>query len=55
MHCVAKSRSRPRREAPRHLAVERALKVRAGASRGLCRASAPLVVFEAADAVHLPL
>ena len=53
--CAVTSRSRPKREASHYLAVERALKVGAGAGRDFGRAGVPLVVFEAADAVHLPL
>lgn len=53
--CAVTSRSRPRREASRCLAVERASKVSAGAGRDFGRAGVALSVFEAADAAHLPL
>jgi hypothetical protein len=51
--CAAKSRSRPRREASRCLAVGSASKVCAGAGRGRDRAGWCLFVFGAAAVVHL--
>lgn len=53
--CAVTSRSHPRREASRCLAVGTASKADAGAGRDFGRAGVALVVFEAADAGHLPL
>lgn len=53
--CAATSRSRPKREASRCLAVDVALEVGTGVGRDFGRAGVALVVFEAADEVRLPL
>jgi hypothetical protein len=55
VHCAAKSRSHPKREAPRRLAAGLASKVCDEAGQDPDRADSFLFVFEAAGAVHPPL
>jgi hypothetical protein len=54
LRCAVTSRSRPRREASRCLAVELAGKVCAGVGRDPDRVGSFLFVFRGAGAVHLP-